>query len=88
MNSRKTRISARNNVSRRTLVALGLALAFVRSAIGTTLRIAEYNIDCSDQDNNNAVTGSSAGIPSVIQAMGLHHLGTDAPQPVDVMTLT
>jgi endonuclease/exonuclease/phosphatase family metal-dependent hydrolase len=52
-----------------------------------TLRIAEYNIDCSDQGNNNAVTGSSAGIPAVIQAMGQHHLAGNA-QPVDVLTLT
>ena len=52
-----------------------------------TLRIGDYNIDCSDQGNNNAVSGPNAGIPAVIQAMGQHHLAGNA-QPVDVMALT
>jgi endonuclease/exonuclease/phosphatase family metal-dependent hydrolase len=56
-------------------------------AMAATLRIAEYNIDCSDQGNNDAVSGSSAGIPAVIQAMGQHQLAGNA-QPVDVLTLT
>jgi hypothetical protein len=53
----------------------------------TTLRIAEYNIDCSDQGNNNAITAGTAGLPSVIQAIGQHHLNSDA-QPVDVLLMT
>jgi endonuclease/exonuclease/phosphatase family metal-dependent hydrolase len=64
-----------------------IIILFASPARATILRIAEYNIDCSDQGNNNAVSGSNAGIPAVIQAMGQHHLGTNA-QPVDVMTLT
>jgi hypothetical protein len=80
----------------RVVVPSGLLLAVLSllgvlmiapAAVAQTLRIAEYNIDCSDQGNNNAVTGSNAGIPAVIQAMGQHSLVGNA-QPVDVMTLT
>ena len=30
------------------------------SARGATIRVGEYNIDCSDNGNNNAVTGTTA----------------------------
>ncbi len=80
-------ICNRHARSCRSLFAISLASLAARPAGATTLRIAEYNIDCSDQDNNNAVSGANAGIPAVFQAMGLHHLGTNV-QPVDVMTLT
>src|ERR1019366_4514938 len=81
------RISTRRPGTCRRFFSVALASVVARSAAATTLRIAEYNIDCSDQDNNSAVTGANAGIPAVIQAMGLHHLGANA-QPVDVMALT
>jgi hypothetical protein len=57
------------------------------TAQAETLRVVEYNIDCSDQGNNNNITGSSAGIPGIIQAIGNHHIGSNA-QPVDVLALT
>jgi autotransporter-associated beta strand protein len=77
----------RNSFGKKAL-ALGVLVGAASPVMAaTTLRIGEYNIDCSDQGNNNAVSGASAGIPEVIQAMGQHHLGTNA-QPVDVMMLT
>ena len=81
------RISTRRAGTCRRFFSMALASVVAQSAAATTLRIAEYNIDCSDQDNNNAVSGPNAGIPAVIQAMGLHHLGANA-QPVDVMAVT
>ena len=53
-------------------------------AWGKTLRVASYNIDCADQGSDNNITGSTHSVPTVVQAMGLHHLGTNA-QPVDVL---
>src|ERR1035437_4042498 len=55
-------------------------------AWGKTLRIVSYNIDCADQSSDNNITGSTHSLPKVIQAIGLHHLGTNA-QPVDVLGL-
>lgn len=49
-----------------------------------TLRIVSYNIDCADQNSDNNITGSTHSLPTVVQAIGLHHLGTNA-QPVDVL---
>jgi hypothetical protein len=54
------------------------------SAGGTTLRIVSYNIDCADQNSDNNITGSTHSLPTVVQAIGLHHIGTNA-QPMDVM---
>ncbi len=56
-------------------------------AIATTLRIAEYNIDCSDQGNNNNITGPNNGVPTILQAMGVHTLVGNA-QPIDILALT
>ena len=55
-------------------------------AWGKTLRIVSYNIDCADQGSDNNITGSTHSLPTVVQAIGLHHLGTNA-QPVDVMSV-
>ncbi|MEO5718270.1 MAG: hypothetical protein ABIR29_06830, partial [Chthoniobacterales bacterium] len=52
-------------------------------AAGATLRVASYNLDCADQSSDNNITGSTHSVPTVIQAMGLHHLGSNA-QMVDV----
>ncbi|MEA3189172.1 MAG: hypothetical protein QOD99_3002 [Chthoniobacter sp.] len=49
-----------------------------------TLRVVSYNIDCADQASDNNITGSTHSLPTVIQAIGLHHLGKNA-QPVDVL---
>lgn len=52
-----------------------------------TLRIVSYNIDCADQGSDNNITNAATrSIPTVIRAIGLHHLGTNA-QPADVITL-
>ncbi len=50
-----------------------------------TLRIVSYNIDCEDKGSDNNITGSAHSLPTVVQAIGLHHLGTNAQQ-VDVMS--
>lgn len=66
---------------------LGLALvssSLTWGAAGATLRIVSYNIDCADQNSDNNITGSAHSLPTVVQAIGLHHLGTNA-QPMDVM---
>ena len=49
-----------------------------------TYRIVSYNIDCADQGNDNNITASYAGLPTVLQAIGQHHLGSNA-QPIDVL---
>jgi hypothetical protein len=48
------------------------------------VRIVSYNIDCADQGSDNNITGAAHTAPTVIQAIGLHHLGTNA-QPADVI---
>ena len=65
-------------------MALGIAMCAL-DAGGTTLRIVSYNIDCADQGSDNNITGATHSLPTVVQAIGLHHLGTNA-QPVDVMS--
>ena len=52
---------------------------------GKTLRIVSYNIDCADQSSDNNLTNLSFNLPTVVQAIGLHHLGTNT-QPVDVIS--
>jgi len=50
-----------------------------------TLRIVSYNIDCEDRGSDGNITNATHSLPTVVQAIGLHHLGTNA-QPVDVMS--
>lgn len=50
-----------------------------------TLRIVSYNIDCEDIGNDGNLTNSTHSLPTVVQAIALHHLGTNA-QPVDLMS--
>jgi hypothetical protein len=54
-------------------------------ASGKILRIVSYNIDCEDRSSDGNITNSFHSLPTVVQAIGLHHLGTNA-QPVDVMS--
>jgi hypothetical protein len=63
------------------LIALG---TFGASA--ATLRIVSYNIDCEDESSDANITGSAHSLPTVVQAIGLHHLGANAQQ-VDVMSV-
>jgi len=51
-----------------------------------TLRIVSYNVDCSDQGSDNNITNSAHSLPTVIRAIGLHHIGTNAQQ-VDIIGL-
>jgi PKD repeat protein len=68
------------------IVAAALAIGvFACGAYGDTLRIVSYNIDCSDQDSDGNITNSMHSLPTVLKAIGLHHLGTNA-QPMDVMS--
>jgi len=57
--------------------AWGIGLAAC-GAWGTTLRIVSYNIDCADQGSDHNITGPQHSLPTVIQGIGLHHLGTNA----------
>jgi hypothetical protein len=63
---------------------IAAALMFAVNARAETLRIVSYNIDSSDQGSDNNITGPSHSLPTVVQAIGLHHIGTNA-QPMDVM---
>ncbi len=49
-----------------------------------TLRIVSYNVDCFDQGSDNNIIASYAGLPTVLQGIGEHHIGTNA-QPIDVL---
>lgn len=52
---------------------------------GKTLRVVSYNVDCADQSSDSNITGTTHSLPTVIQAIGLHHLGTNAQQ-VDIIS--
>lgn len=65
------------------MVGLALSACAIRAA---TLRIVSYNIDCADQGSDNNITGASHSLPTVIQAIGLHHVGTNAQQ-VDILNV-
>ncbi|MDQ6861251.1 MAG: hypothetical protein M3032_08860 [Verrucomicrobiota bacterium] len=56
----------------------------ISTAFGETLRIVSYNVDCADQSSDNNITGPGHSLATVVQAIGLHHLGANA-QPVDVL---
>src|SRR3982074_8929 len=58
-----------------------LSLGVVHAA---RLRIVSYNLDCYDQSSDNNIIGSTHSLPTVIQGIGLHHIGSNA-QPVDVL---
>ncbi|HEV2695104.1 MAG TPA: hypothetical protein VG347_19570 [Verrucomicrobiae bacterium] len=60
-------------------------LFFAGSAWGKTLRIVSYNIDCEDQSSDGNITNSFHSLPTVVQGIGLHHLGTNA-QAMDLMS--
>ena len=71
--------------------ALFLGIFFATVGIGAichaqtrSLRIVSYNIDDADQSSEDNITASFAGLPTVLQAIGQHHLGTNA-QPIDVL---
>jgi hypothetical protein len=69
------------------LLAATLCLAICAcGASGKTLRVVSYNIDCADQGSDNNITGPTHTLPTVIRAIGSHHVGTNA-QPVDVLGL-
>jgi hypothetical protein len=57
----------------------GLAL-FASVARATILRIVSYNIDCADEGSDSNITNATHSLPTVIQAIGLHHLGTNVQQ--------
>lgn len=67
-------------------IGLGAVIfSAVTAPAGTgTLRIVSYNTDEADQNSEDNLTASWAGLPIVFQAIGEHHIGTNA-QPIDVM---
>ncbi|MDR3460677.1 MAG: hypothetical protein P4N60_24875 [Verrucomicrobiae bacterium] len=71
--------------SRVILAVMSALVLCAGGAWGKTLRIVSYNIDCEDRGNDGNITNSAHSLPTVVQAIGLHHLGTNA-QPVDVMS--
>jgi hypothetical protein len=66
------------------LILTGLAAQFAHAQT-RTLRIVSYNIDCEDRGSDGNITNSTHSLPTVVRAIGLHHLGTNA-QPVDAMS--
>lgn len=64
---------------------IGFFLTPLSQAAPRTLRIVSYNVDCADTGSDANITNSLHSLPVVIQAIGLHHIGTNA-QPVDVIT--
>lgn len=66
-------------------VVLGVGI-YACGAGGRTLRIVSYNVDCYDQSSINNITNVTHSLPTVVQAIGLHHIGTNA-QPMDVMSV-
>ena len=58
---------------------------FASNLPAKTLRIVSYNIDCADQGSDNNITGWSHSLPTVVHAIGLHHIGTNAQQ-ADIVT--
>jgi hypothetical protein len=68
------------------VVAAGGHAIFPYFAEAKTLRIVSYNIDCADQGSDNNITNSGHSLSTVIQGIGLHHIGTNA-QPADVIGL-
>lgn len=67
------------------VILAACCLATTLCAQTRILRIVSYNIDCSDQSSDGNITNSMHSLPTVVQAIGLHHLGTNA-QPVDLMS--
>src|SRR5579862_8322927 len=67
-------------------VIVAAVLAIGACAWGKTLRIVSYNIDCEDRSSDGNITNSIHSLPTVVQAIGLHHLGTNA-QPVDILNV-
>ena len=65
---------------RRAMLACSLAVLPAASALGTTLRIASYNIDSSDIGDNTTL----GNVATVVQGIGNHHMAGNA-QPVDVL---
>ncbi len=57
---------------------------FTGAAWAKTLRVVSYNLDCADQGSDNNITGTAHSLSTVVQAIGLHHIGTNA-QMVDVL---
>ena len=69
------------------VIAVGFLSALgVCSARGDALRIVSYNVDCADQSSDNNITGPTHSLSTIIQGIGLHHLGSNA-QAVDVLAL-
>jgi hypothetical protein len=69
----------------RGLIVAALGMWFFQcETLARTLRFVSYNIDCFDQSSDNNITGASHSLPTVIQAIGLHHIGTNAQQ-VDLL---
>jgi hypothetical protein len=64
--------------------AAGVAIC-AGAAHSKTLRIVSYNIDCFDQSSDNNITNATHSLPTVIRAIGMRHIGTNAQQ-VDIIT--
>src|SRR5947207_669807 len=60
----------------------GISLLLACAASATNVRVATYNVDCSDTGSNNSLLG----VARVVQGMGNHHITGNA-QAVDVLAL-
>jgi PKD repeat protein len=50
------------------------------------LRIVSYNIDCADQSSDANITGPAHSLPTVLEGIGLHHLGANV-QHADILNV-
>jgi len=77
-------VNRRRQQARGCLGVVAIVMLLVASCPAAELRIASYNIDCFDQSSDDNITASFAGLPTVLAAIGQHHIGTSA-QPIDVL---
>ena len=74
----------------RIVAACCLAGLWIFSASAQTktgmLRMVSYNIDCADQSSDANITGPAHSLPTVIEGIALHHLGTNT-QMIDTLNV-
>lgn len=66
------------------IATIASLVVIASSTFAKNLRIVSYNIDNADQASDDNITNASPTLPIAIQAIGSHHIGTNAQQ-VDVI---
>jgi hypothetical protein len=73
------------NLRQLLIVVIALETVTAPAMQAKTLRFVSYNIDCEDQSSDGNITNSFHSLPTVVRAIGLRHIGTNA-QPMDFMS--